>query len=107
MFTGWAALLVATLALSACTTTWSRPATSPTEFDLDNRACQNMNTRLVMLSSGPVGAYVVPSGYQRCMREEGYTEGGPWTGTSGWLAGGSGVSERYRVRTSGARGGAP
>jgi hypothetical protein len=78
------AIVVAMLAPSGCATTWSRPATSPAEFNLDSRVCQHMNTQLVVLPSGPVGAYVVPSGYQRCMLEEGYTAGGSWKGSSGW-----------------------
>ena len=80
----WLAIVVAMLALSGCATTWSRPATSSAEFNLDSRACRHMNTQLVFLSSGLVGAYVMPSGYQRCMLEEGYTEGGSWTASSGW-----------------------
>ena len=79
--TRWPALVVAMLALSGCATTWSRPATSDAEFNLDSRVCQHMNTQLVVLSSIPV---VVRSGYQRCMLEEGYTEGGAWKGDSGW-----------------------
>jgi hypothetical protein len=43
-----------------------------------------MNTQLVVVSPVLVGAYVVPSGYQRCMLEEGYTEGGSWKGYAGW-----------------------
>ena len=78
------AIVVAMLALSGCATTWSRPATSSAEFNLDSRASQHMNARLVFLSSGLVGEYVVPAGYQRCMLEEGYTQGGSWTGSSGW-----------------------
>jgi hypothetical protein len=81
MCTRWPVIVVALLALSGCATTWSRPATSPAEFNLDNRACQHMNKQLVVRSSGPVGGYVVPSGYQRCMLEEGYTEGGSWKGS--------------------------
>ena len=84
MMTRWPALVVAMLALSGCATTWSRPATSDAEFDLDSRMCQHMNTQLVLRSSIPVGEYVVRSGYQRCMLEEGYTEGGSWKGYSGW-----------------------
>ena len=84
MIPRWPAIVVAMLALSGCATTWSRPATSDAEFDLDSRMCQHMNTQLVVLSSIPVGEYVVRSGYQRCMLEEGYTEGGSWTGSSGW-----------------------
>ena len=84
MIPRWPAIVVAMLALSGCATTWSRPATSDAEFNLDSRVCQHMNTHLVVLSSIPVGAYVVRSGYQRCMLEEGYTEGGPWKGSSGW-----------------------
>jgi hypothetical protein len=86
MCTRWPVIVVALLALSGCATTWSRPPTSPAEFNLDNRTCQHMNTQLVVRSSGPVGEYVVPSGYQRCMLEEGYTEGGSWKGSSGWRA---------------------
>jgi hypothetical protein len=52
--------------------------------NLDSRVCQHMNTQLVFLSSVLVGEYVVRSGYQRCMREEGYTEGGSWKGYWGW-----------------------
>ena len=84
MIPRWPAIVVAMLTLSGCATTWSRPATSSAEFNLDSRACQNMNARLVFLSSGLVGEYVVPSGYQRCMLEEGYTQGGSWKGSSGW-----------------------
>ncbi len=84
MIPRWPAIVVAMLALSGCATTWSRPATSDAEFNLDSRMCQHMNTPLVVLSSIPVGEYVVRSGYQRCMLEEGYTEGGSWTGSSGW-----------------------
>jgi hypothetical protein len=84
MFTRWPCIVVAVLALSGCTTTWSRPATSDAEFNLDSRACQNMNAELVVLPSVPVGEYVVRSGYRRCMLEEGYTEGGAWKGSSGW-----------------------
>jgi hypothetical protein len=84
MTTRWPAIVVALLALSGCATTWSRPATSPAEFNLDSRVCQHMNTQLVVRSSVLVGDYVVPSGYQRCMLEEGYTEGGSWKGSSGW-----------------------
>jgi hypothetical protein len=84
MIPRWPAIVVAMLALSGCATTWSRPATSDAEFNLDSRVCQHMNTQLVVLSSIPVGEYVVRSGYQRCMLEEGYTEGGSWTGASGW-----------------------
>jgi hypothetical protein len=80
----WPAIAVALLALSGCATTWSRPATSGAEFNLDSRACQHMNTQLVFLSAVLVGTYVVRSGYQRCMLEEGYTEGGFWKGYSGW-----------------------
>jgi hypothetical protein len=78
------AIVVAMLALSGCATTRSRPATSSVEFNLDSRACQHMNARLVLLSSGLVGEYVVPPRYQRCMLEEGYTQGGSWKGSSGW-----------------------
>ena len=84
MVTHWPALVVAMLALSGCATMWSRPATSDAEFNLDSRVCQQMNTQLVVLSSIPVGEYVVRSGYRRCMLEEGYTEGGAWKGDSGW-----------------------
>jgi hypothetical protein len=84
MIPRWPAIVVAMLTLSGCATTWSRPATSSAEFNLDSRVCQHMNARLVFLSSGLVGEYVVPSGYQRCMLEEGYTEGGSWKGYSGW-----------------------
>jgi len=84
MVTHWPALVVAMLALPGCATTWSRPATSDAEFNLDSRVCQHMNTQLVVLSSIPVGEYVVRSGYRRCMLEEGYTEGGSWKGDSGW-----------------------
>jgi hypothetical protein len=84
MIPRWPVIVVAMLALSGCATTWSRPATSDAEFNLDSRVCQHMNTQLVVLSSIPVGEYVVRSGYQRCMLEEGYTEGGSWTGSSGW-----------------------
>ena len=80
----WPMIVAAMLALSGCATTWSRVATSDADFNLDNRACQHMNTQLVLLSSVPVGEYVVRSGYQRCMREEGYTEGGSWKGYWGW-----------------------
>jgi len=90
----WPALGIAMLALSGCATTWSRPATSSTEFNLDSRACQNMNTQLVFLSSGQVGAYIAPSGYQRCMREQGYAEGRSWKGSSGWQDEGPGISDR-------------
>jgi hypothetical protein len=84
MITRWPVIAVAMLALSGCATTWARPATSDAEFDLDSRACQHMNTQLVFLSSVPVGEYVVRSRYQRCMLEEGYTEGGSWKGYWGW-----------------------
>lgn len=84
MIVRWPAIVIAMLALSGCASTWSRPATSDAEFNLDSRACQHMNTRLVFLSSGLVGEYVVPAGYRRCMLEEGYTEGGSWTGDPGW-----------------------
>jgi TolA-binding protein len=84
MMTRWPAIVVAMLALSGCATTWSRPATSDAEFNLDSRVCQHMNTQLVVLSSIPVGEYVGRSGYQRCMLEEGYTEGGAWKSDSGW-----------------------
>jgi hypothetical protein len=84
MFPRWPAIVVVLLALSGCATSWSRPATSPREFTLDNRACQHMNLQLVVRSSVPVGEYVAPSGYRRCMLEEGYTEGGSWKGSSGW-----------------------
>jgi hypothetical protein len=84
MTTQWSAIVIAMLALSGCTTTWSRPATSDADFHLDSRACQHMNTQLIVPSSCPVGEYVVRSGYRRCMLEEGYTEGGAWKGYSGW-----------------------
>ena len=84
MITQWSAIVIAMLALSGCATTWSRPATSDAEFNLDSRVCQHMNTQLVVLSSIPVGAYVGRSGYRRCMLEEGYTEGGSWKVDSGW-----------------------
>ena len=78
------AIVLTVLALSGCATAWSRPATSAADFDVDQRACQHMNARLVVLPSGRVGEYVVPSGYQRCMLEEGYSEGGSWKSSSGW-----------------------
>jgi hypothetical protein len=84
MIPRWPAIVVAMLTLSGCATTWSRPATSSAEFNLDSRACQHMNAQLVFFSSGLVGEYVVPSGYHRCMLEEGYTKGGSWKGYSGW-----------------------
>ena len=72
--------MVAMLAVSGCATTWSRPATSNADFNRDSRVCQHMNTQLVFRSSVLVGEYVVRSGYQRCMLEEGYTEGESWKG---------------------------
>jgi len=78
------AIVFAMLTLSGCATTWAQPATSDAEFNLDSRVCQHMNTQLVVVSPVLVGAYVVPSGYQRCMLEEGYTEGGSWKGYAGW-----------------------
>jgi hypothetical protein len=80
----WPVIVVAMLALSGCATTWSRAATSDTEFNLDNRACQHMNTQTVFLSAMRVRDYVAVSGYKRCMMQEGYTEGGFWKGHPGW-----------------------
>jgi hypothetical protein len=80
----WPAIVVAMLALSGCATTWSRAATSDAEFTLDNRACQHMNTRTVLLSAVSTRDYVAVAGYKRCMMQEGYTEGGFWKGQSGW-----------------------
>jgi hypothetical protein len=80
----WPAIVVAMLALSGCSTMWSRAATSGAEFNLDNRACQHMNTKTVFLSSVWVRDYVMVSGYKRCMMQEGYTEGGSWKGHPGW-----------------------
>ena len=60
-------------------------ATSTTaEFNLDNRACQHMNTQTVFLSAVRARDYVAVAGYKRCMMQEGYTEGGFWKGHPGW-----------------------
>ena len=83
MIAHWPAIVVAMLALSGCATTWSRTATSDAEFNLDNRACQHMNTQTVSLSSVLVRDYVAVSGYKRCMMQEGYTEGGILEGAVG------------------------
>lgn len=86
----WAAMrrsalpIALALLLTACATTWSRPATSVVEFEHDNHACQHMNSRLVSISPVLVQTYVMPAGYTRCMQEEGYTQGGPWEGHAGW-----------------------
>ncbi len=77
-------IVAAMLALSGCATTWSRVATSDADFNLDNRACQHMNTQTVSASSVLARDYVAVYGYKRCMIEEGYTEGGIWKGYSGW-----------------------
>jgi len=106
MIPRWLVIVVAMLASSGCATTWSRPATSSAEFNLDSRACQHMNARLVFLSSGLVGEYIVPSGYQRCMLEEGYAEGGSWTGSSGWRDEGARTPQGYRVGRRGSDSGA-
>jgi hypothetical protein len=72
MRVGWPAIVVAMLlALSGCVTTWSRVATSDPDFNLDNRACQHMNTQTVFVSSGLARDYVAVYGYKRCMIEEG------------------------------------
>ena len=62
MIAGWPANMVAVLALSGCAITWSRGATSDAEFNLDNRACQHMNTQTVFLSSVLVRDYVAVPG---------------------------------------------
>ena len=72
------------LALSACTTTWSRPDTSIAEFQRDDSACRHMSTRIVVVSPALTRDYVGPAQYKRCMEEEGYTTGGPWPGWTGW-----------------------
>ena len=84
MLTWWPASLVIIVAVSGCAFTWSRPATSDTEFNLDNHACQHMNTQVVPIGSSSVHDYVSVSGYKQCMQDEGYTEGGPWRGSAGW-----------------------
>jgi hypothetical protein len=76
--------LALALLLTACATTWSRPATTAVEFERDNQACQHMNSRMVSISPVLVDTYVMPAGYTRCMEEEGYTHGGPWEGHAGW-----------------------
>ena len=78
------AALALALLLPACTSTWSRPATSVHDFRLDDRACRHMNTQAVFVSPALAQDYVAPAGYRRCMKEEGYTEGGPWEGQAGW-----------------------
>ena len=72
------------LALSACTTTWSRPDTSLAEFQRDDDACRHMSTRIVVISPALTRDYVGPAEYKRCMEDEGYTNGGPWPGWAGW-----------------------
>ena len=80
----WRASVAVVLTLSGCTTTWSRPATSATEFVRDNHVCQHMNTQAVSIGPSAVREYVAMSGYKQCMQDEGYTEGGPWPGSAGW-----------------------
>ena len=84
MTVAWPMIVAGMLALSGCATTWSRVATSDADFNLDNRACQHMNTQTVFVSSVRARDYVAVYGYKRCMIEEGYAEGGIWKGYSGW-----------------------
>jgi hypothetical protein len=77
--------LALALLLPACSSTWSRPATSFDDFRLDDRACRHMNTRTVLISPPLARDYVAPDGYRRCMEEEGYLEGGSWEGQAGWI----------------------
>ena len=72
------------LLLTACATTWSRPATTAVEFERDNQACQHMNSRMVSISPALVEIYVSPIEYIRCMEAEGYAPGGTWEGHVGW-----------------------
>ena len=84
MTVAWPMIVAAMLTLSGCATRWSRVATSDADFNLDNRACQHMNTQTVVVPSVLARDYVAVYGYKRCMMEEGYTEGGIWKGYSGW-----------------------
>jgi hypothetical protein len=83
-FTAWLAIVVVILPFSGCATTWSRPVTADAEFNLDNRACQHMNTQTISLGRAWVRDYVSVAGYKQCMEAEGYTEGGHWKGSAGW-----------------------
>lgn len=64
MIPRWPAIVVAMLTRSGCATTW-------------------LNTQLVFRSSVVAGEHLMRSGSRRWMLEKGYTQGGPWKGSSG------------------------
>src|SRR5258708_19432806 len=74
MTVAWPMIVAAMLTLSGCATSWSRVATSDADFNLDNRACQHMNTQTVVVSSVLARDYAPMHAYKQSMIQNRYTQ---------------------------------